>query len=431
MAEMDPAKRNALRLMNEAGVPYVLLSGFYGDSGGDLDILIPMDGIAAFSRFCQQKEVLQQRRPAQFSNHFFYFLHAQGHRPLRIHVKYECTFFDARKNAFRSFTEANGVIGARERYEDWFVPVAWHLILLYAAKCAFVEKTSVSASQLAKLSDFVLRNQNSLTDPAQSRFIEQLLKATAIEAPKAASDALAHLLLPYFPLAHASAVGRPLRLWDRAGFPAYTLLFVGCDGSGKSSLLHLLRHELELPAERLYGGLGPAEWLFPWIDSFRHRVALASHGIRELGILLWMLVLFPLELTGRVMRRAGLAKHAVLLVDRFPEFAFVGKWARLTARIYRAILPKPSMVIEVIAPISVLLERRGDELDMEMAVVKSNEARLLAAYFLQRGARGLKIDSSILSLEESVATVLQHLWADPRFAARMLKPATFPPYAVS
>lgn len=428
MPSMDAAKRNALYLMNEAGFPYALLSGFYGDSGGDLDLLIPLEGVSSFSRFCGRYGVLQQRRPAQFSNHFFYFLNIQGHRPLRIHVKYECTFYDSRVGKFRMFSHSGEVLGSRRRHADWFIPDAWHLILLYAAKCAFVEKTRLSPSQLGNLSDFICRNRSQLTDSDQVLFSDQLLETLEAETPEATSDKLARLLSPYFPLGDGQVISRPLRLWDRVGLPAYSLLIVGCDGSGKSTLLQLLRSQLELPAERLYGGLGPAEWLFPWIEKFRRRIEMKGRPARALGILFWIFVLFPVELGGRVARRAWLARSAVLLVDRFPEFAFVGKWGALTAHLYRSILPKPAMVVEVAAPIPVLLERRGDELDAETAATKSHEASMLSAYFVHRGAKWVEIDSSSLTMEASVAVVIQHLWADPKFVARVLKPATFPRY---
>ena len=428
MPAMDAAKRNALRLMNDAEVPYVLLSGFYGDSGGDLDLLVPLEGIPFFSRFCTRHGVLQQRRPAQYSNHFFYFLNIHGYRPLRIHVKYECTFYDSRVGKFRVFSRSASVMDSRQRYEGWFIPGAWNLILLYAAKCAFVEKARLSPSHLLNLSDFILRNRGRLTDPDQAHFVEQLLGTLVADTPEATSDALAHLLLPVFPLGSGHVISRQLCLWDRIGFPAYSLLFVGCDGSGKSTLLQLLRTQLELPAERLYGGLGPAEWMFPWIEAFRRRMEVRGRVLRALGILLWMLMLFPLELGGRVARRVWLARRAVLLIDRFPEFAFVGKWARLTAPLYRMILPKPTMVVEVTAPIPVLLERRGDELDVETAATKSQEAHRLATYFVQRGAKSIEIDSSLLTAEASVSNVLLHLWTDSRFVARILKPATFPRY---
>jgi energy-coupling factor transporter ATP-binding protein EcfA2 len=424
---MEPAKLNALRQFSDFGVGYVLLSGFYGDSGGDIDVYIPYLRRKEFQLFCEACGVLEQKRATQFENHFFYFLRSDGFRPVRIHVKYELSFWDKRISRFRRADFEDAVLQNSRTVNQWSVPSAWHLILLYAAKCAYVEKTTLEARQIDNLRTYLATNRVQLASEEHLGVASELARVTDLAQPVVeCSDNVASVIGKYFPVSDIRPAKKKQTLWDRVGFPAYSVLIVGPDGSGKSTLLKAIQNLVELPTARLYGGLGKGGWMLPLVDNFRKWAEQKGRNLRAVLLGVWMLALFPIELMLRIARRVCLARNALLLIDRFPEFAFVGNVAQYLSKFYGLLLPEPDLVIEVVAPVNVLLARRLGEFDEATAVRKSSEAHELACYFKDSGSGYVRIDTSKMSVADASADIIEKLWSDERFVRRMLMQPRLP-----
>jgi energy-coupling factor transporter ATP-binding protein EcfA2 len=424
---MEPAKLNALLQLSHCSVGYVLLSGFYGDSGGDIDLYIPALYRKEFQHFCEAYGVLEQKRATQFENHFFYFLHADGLRPVRIHVKYDLSFWDKRIGKFRRADFEDSVLQNSRTVNQWRIPGAWHLILLYAAKCAYVEKTALDARQIDHLRAYLAANRGQLTSDEHVGVANELSRVTDLSQPLLEySDDVGRVIERYVPVSDRRPAKKKQTVWDRVGFPAYSLLLVGPDGSGKSTLLQSVQSLVELPTARLYGGLGKGEWMLPFVDNFRKWAERKGRHVRAVLLGVWMFALFPIEMLLRVARRVCFARNALLLIDRFPEFAFVGHVAKYLSKLYGLLLPQPDLVIEVVAPVNVLVARRVGELDEATAARKSLEAHDLARYFHEHGSAYVRIDTSNISATDASADIIEKLWSDERFVRRMLMQPRLP-----
>lgn len=424
---MEPAKLNVLRHLSNREVEYVLLSGFYGDSGGDLDVYIPYICRKEFHRFCKAYGVLEQKRATQFENHYFYFLRSDGFRPVRIHAKYHLSFWDKRIGRYRRADFEDSVIGSKRSVDQWHIPIAWHLILLYAAKCAYVEKAVLERRQIENLRTYIAANAGQLDTEEHRGVVCELGRACdASRSVSECSDHLASAVERYFPVSDVKQEKKGRAIWNRVGSPAYSVLIIGADGAGKSTLLKAIQNLVELPTVRFYGGLGKGEWMLPAVDNFRKWAEQKGRNLRAVLLGVWMLALFPIELMFRIARRVCLARNALLLIDRFPEFAFVGNVAQYLSKFYGIFLPEPDLVIEVVAPVNVLIARRVGEFDEDTAVRKSSEAHGLACYFKDSGSDYVRIDTSKMSVADASADIIEKLWSDERFVRRMLMQPRLP-----
>lgn len=139
----------------------------------------------------------------------------------------------------------------------------------------------------------------------------------------------------------------------------FVVMILGADGSGKSTLVDALCAAFPDEAVRAYFGE----------KEFRIELAARALAALQRGALgrlparalrfLYEYLLLPLDLLCRRRRLAGAEQPSVVVIDRVPGFPFVSG-RMVQRRLYRAVLPKPSLVVLLEGDPATLASRKHD-----------------------------------------------------------------------
>ena len=140
-----------------------------------------------------------------------------------------------------------------------------------------------------------------------------------------------------------------------------TVVILGTDGVGKTSLAQSLENGVPGGAERLYLGMSFDEkWAVPPARAI-YAAHLRCQGriLRALtGALFWYL-LFPLELIVRRIALSSKGSGSILLVDRLPGRPFLR--GGLFLHCYRLLLPRPDWTILLVGEPATVASRKPGE----------------------------------------------------------------------
>lgn len=137
------------------------------------------------------------------------------------------------------------------------------------------------------------------------------------------------------------------------------VVFLGSDGSGKTTLVEAVK--AALPDETVNIYLGEKEFATGLAES-----AFLASNRPEAGAVparwltaLYNYLLLPLDLLCRCIAARRGASGRILLIDRVPGFPFVSG-SRLLRTIYRGVLPRPDLVVLLHGEPAVLAARKPD-----------------------------------------------------------------------
>lgn len=195
------------------------------------------------------------------------------------------------------------------------------------------------------------------------------------------------------------------RIYSKKGL-GYTVLFVGTDGSGKTTLINHIKNQLPLKTETLY--LGENQWAIPLIGRLRKS---KNYLISRL----WIYVLYPLDLWIRVYKVRRHSKYRLVLIDRIPGFPFIGN--KVLRFIYKMVLPEPDFIVLLYGDAKKIWKRKKEipldavEEDMEKWLHVSNQ-------FL---CDELIIDTSKTSIKASTEWTIRKILEKDKFKEAFFK----------
>lgn len=126
----------------------------------------------------------------------------------------------------------------------------------------------------------------------------------------------------------------------------YLILFIGTDGSGKTTLAKKLEVQLSVPVQYIYFGL--KEFHISWLNNWVKK--------KGDGGIFFRLILLPIEY---FMRKRSFPDYGIVILDRVPGWAFTKK-SILLFRIYNFILPKANLMVHCFGD-PTLINRRKPE----------------------------------------------------------------------
>lgn len=178
------------------------------------------------------------------------------------------------------------------------------------------------------------------------------------------------------------------------------VLFLGPDGSGKSTIIGSLKPLLGESCTVLYLGMGDAGWLLPGMHrAHRLLTSSASHALRLHWVYWYMLL--PLELLCRraVARLKG--RKRFVLIDRFPGQPFLAGGA--LAQLYRLVLPAPDIVVTLVGDPAIISARKPEETTCDRTRKEIEKWRSVAQRIGAR--RELSVDTTVRDAAGCARTV--------------------------
>lgn len=402
--------------LNKNEISHILINDFISIKGRDLDIYIPYQEFPKITSLVNRGMLFHRAHRGRHSNHFYFYIKIESYVAV-LDVKFQLSFYDPDIKGYRIADFENSIFEGAEKNELLWRPKWWYSLLLYAAHCGFLERQKLEKRHLENLAIYTNEFLKSSLEQEKVVVAENIL--TLIDSSGTSMDnvprELRKLIAPYFSRAPDVKIIKkdavPTRLSEVNPF---RLVFVGCDGSGKSTIINEFVGQAQVPCKVVYGGVGAAGWKSKKIFEVRERIK-GNRLLSKLGFhTLWLIFLFPIELYFRMkIRLTDLGK--LFVFDRYPDFSFKVNANWFVRFLYSKILPVPDLIVFLDAPIETLLERKPNELTAKVAQKKVSIERRILKYYGSMGVELVILDTSKASVSECVNIIHDTLWNTARF----------------
>ncbi len=194
----------------------------------------------------------------------------------------------------------------------------------------------------------------------------------------------------------------------------FLVLFLGTDGSGKTTLIRHLKSNPTFECTSMY--FAEKEWHLPLMGKIFAYIPTKNLLSKALW-LLYCYLLLPLELLKRVFALKK-CKKTVVLIDRYPGYVFLGN--AILRSIYKIVLPKPNIVF-LLKGNAEIISKRKNEANAEQTM-KGTEKFRKVAKVLTNDQHIIEIDTTANSLEECVKILLDTICGDPTYQQQFSEP---------
>jgi thymidylate kinase len=166
-----------------------------------------------------------------------------------------------------------------------------------------------------------------------------------------------------------------------------TILFLGTDGAGKTSITTELKKKLP---ESKWHYFGLKQHAYSFIENYYQKTGISNR--------LYKYVLCPLDLH---KRKKQLTKGTINIIDRFPGWAFYNaSW--VTSLLYRLALPKIDAVVYLNVSAEKIAERKGIT---DTAHISKELTKWTAVFNTIKANHKFELDTSHTTLEKSTETI--------------------------
>ncbi len=194
------------------------------------------------------------------------------------------------------------------------------------------------------------------------------------------------------------------------------IVFVGSDGSGKSTLVEKLKYFSPVFGTQIY--FGWRGYYFKSMEKLEKKSTSRNRGIREMKNRLKFIlfsVLFPFDLFFRFLQIKINAKFGIIIADRYPlPKKYFGKtkiipvqkiFTKLAQWFNRLLLPKPSLCFLLEADPKIIWSRK-EERSFNKLLDEIERSRQATELF----KCPVKIVKTDCSIEESFNKIYEHLF---------------------
>ena len=410
---------SACEFLEKNKITYILINDFLGGTGNDVDLYIPKKEYKKVEELVDSGELFKRAHPSRHINHHYYYLKTES-GIIELDVKFNLSFYDPDDNIYRKANFESEVIPNGYNNNIGYRPGWWHALLLYGAHCGFLERGKIEERHINNLKKYADNFLEEVTEGDQKAFANSVLQRinTHKNDIKHFPEELRILLRPYF--AEISSNDQEIDLKQKKpiisdSINAYSVLFLGCDGTGKSTLVKSVKERILVPTNILYGGVGEAGFKKTSIYSIREKIKKFRFSGKLRLHKFWLLFIFPLELNLRFWRKKDFKKRKLILIDRLPDFSFKKNEWGIIKRLYKKILPKPDLVVLLTASDESLIKRKPNELSLEKVQKKKKLELLIADYCQNNGTKVIILKTDELTVEECSNRVIQEMWDKQKF----------------
>lgn len=413
--------KDILLQLAEAGVRYVLLTDFEGewaDTGDvELDIYISPKEKAIFYTVLTKLGFCRRQKPTILPNHTFYLLW-QPDSVITLDVRFSFSFYDLSGQLWQLKLSDDEIMKTRIQHNGIWFPNAFAAILIYAARC--FERQYLKEHHIKKLQFYIEMFLPQL-DNEERHYALSLQELLSSVSPHQLPVVIHALVKPYIkPIRDVALLKRRFSGVFRWGFGS-SVLFLGPDGAGKSTLIVEVQKTLPLKSDSLYLGTGDNGWILPGLHSY---AAFCRHPWPQklrLSLLYWY-VFLPLELLLRRLRVGRRGRWRIVLIDRFPGRPFVrgGYMGKSMAWLYRQILPRPGLIVLLTGDPGILAERKPDETSRERTEKELRKWLKVAQKLNSEDI--LILDTTKQDVTMCVQEVIETIRTHPTLLRRLLRP---------
>jgi thymidylate kinase len=413
--------KDILVQLAEAGVRYVLLTDFEGewaDTGDvELDIYISPEERPAFYAVLARLGFCWRQKPAILPNHTFFLLW-QPDRVITLDVRFSFSFYDLSGQLWQLQLSDDEIMNTRVQHNGIWFPNAFVALLIYAARC--FERQYLKEHHIKKL-QFYIETFLPQLDGVERHFALSLQELLSSVFPHRLPIAIHALLKPYIkPIRDVALLKRRFSGAFHWGLGS-SVLFLGPDGAGKSTLIVGVQEALPLKSDSLYLGMGNEGWILPGLLRY---AAFCRHPWPQklrLSLLYWY-VLLPLEFLLRCLRVSRRGRWRIILIDRFPgtPFSRGGYMGKSMAWLYSRILPRLGLIVLLTGDPDILAKRKPAETNRERTEKELHKWFAVAQKLDSENI--LILDTTKQDVAMCVRKVIETIRTHPTLLQKLLKP---------
>lgn len=421
--------KNTFNLLNKAGVNYVVLRNYLPiedlNLKGDIDILVHPDDFERIKKILLADNWLPRIMPRR-----------DGHLEMLKFGKEKIYIFDIQDGLlFRGkkikAVEVETILDKKKLLDQYFfIPNDIHGLVLFIFRLA-LEKDNINDAQFAQLEVLydLCRNYKDFLEIIKEDFgqiiyeaLSEILKRKENLLNSQNYGKLARLAQENFLCHHE---GFFVNFWQKIKnkIIPYALLFkkaelivfVGSDGSGKSTLVEKLKYFSPVLGTQVY--LGWRDYFFKPLERMEKKSASKNRVISEVKNRLKFILfnaLLPLDLFVRFLKTKKNAKYGIIIADRYPlPKKYFGKTkiipvqkicSKLTLWLTYLLLPEPSICFITEADPKIIWARK-EERSFNKLLDEIERSRQAGEIF----KCPVKIVKTDCSIEESFNKIYEHL----------------------
>ncbi|PBB06460.1 nucleoside/nucleotide kinase family protein [Salimicrobium humidisoli] len=389
-------------------IDFVLLSDFESEGNtGDVDIYVPLNHKYKFECTLSKLGWYERKEGADcVVDYFYYHLDSE----LYLHIKYELVFAESFFRAWKyNFSEE---VLESKVYNQFGVPRPYgiHLIILYLAKTIINTSGKLDVAKRKKIKDYLFKHKIEFQGEKEFLFAErlyELLKKKDVEV-----HLLSKLIKAYFTI----NIRMIRRLKIRRTGAGINVLFLGTDGSGKTTLINNIQNSMQFKVSNLYLGMGEQGWKSKGVKKLQDK-KINIDSLNQLKNMFYGLLALPLELLIRRLDAIKTGKSRIFLIDRFPGFPFISS-SKTYSKLYSIVLPKPDIVIFLYGNPEILVKRKS-ELTIERAIRDLEKFEKVADKISD--SNYISINTTEMTIDESMDIIKEIILKHPKIKKNLLK----------
>lgn len=395
--------------LHSQGIKYFLLTDFEADLlSRDIDLYVHSDFKVQFEDLLSQLGWYKRKELPQHINHHFYF---SPDLEIYLDIKYDLSFANGKQSCFTYLLAEEAIGRATLNNIGLYRPQGADAILLYAAHLAYKERGGLEQKHKQYLCHYLnlysaeLKTLNPATPSAISNWLTNSFPNHTLELQQAIAS--------YF---HKE--DRPMVRNERFGKYGYgmKILFLGTDGSGKTTLIQAVQEKINLKARKLYLGMGENGWTTQASKRvYNHRFNIVLFD--KMLSLVKNFILLPSEFMLRIAPVKVRSRFSLVLIDRFPGSVFMNG-RPFSSFLYRTILPKPDLVFFLHAAPEVLVQRKPEELTLERSIADIKKFKQVADSV--SGGNFISIDTSHITIDEARDKIIAEIYKHSKVYQNLL-----------
>jgi len=385
------------KAMEGENIPYFLLSNFEElgniESKNDIDIFVGDFQKEIFLKILNEKGWLKRREEPSLPFHNFYYKITPDIL-ISLDVKFYLRFGQDVDFSWALKNEAALINNRVKNTAGVYRPKGLLLILISLIRM-LKEKSSLEEKYLKRLDDYLKLYESEEEEKGKFAKIGALIRQKEWQK----------ILDEYFERLSLKKIFKKPK--KRFGL-GYTVIFLGTDGSGKTTAIKNIKEKVDFKFSELF--LGENKWAVPLIGKIYQK--------RKLPFLnyLTLYFLYPLDLFLRVLRIYRGGKERIILIDRIPGFPLLAN--KILAAIYKFVIPKPDLAILLTGSPQTIWERKKENSlsDTERDILKWDKVISLLS------GKKYIIDTTNKSIQEVTDIAIHEFLSDDNFRGKLLDP---------